>query len=553
MYIVRTTTNNQTLTAHETYIDGVKLRSGEIAREVNSIDSFQFSLYQNNPAFDNIYPYATTVQVYNTVKQRIEFNGRVLIEKVHMEESGLIYREVTCESCLGYLCDSQQPYTDPKNWTLNELLSTVINNHNSQVESHKQFQLGNITMEAPNDNIYVGIQRENSWTTLQNKLVDKIGGEFSFRSVDGVLYLDYNEQTGSTKSTTIELAKNMQSITRENDPTSFITRLIPLGAKITEEAETETQPEEETSSEARVGIESVNDGLSYVDDTVAIGVYGIIVGYQTWDDVTEPANLLTKAQNWLADNNRILQKFTVTALDLSLIGLDIDDFALGNYYPVKNDLIGVDDTLRIIKMNINVIDPYASKFDIGDSKKTLSDIQIGNNNAIKNEIGEVVSEWENGVPMIVEEEIRNSSLIQQMPDQILMQVEENYTLKSETEELRQSISTEMEQTAEGWTFQFNQVSEQVTEINGVVETNFSEITKYIRFEAGNIILGVVGNDLTLKIQNDRISFLQNGVEVAYFSNQKMYVTDGEFLNSLILGNFAFLPRSNGNLSFTKVR
>jgi hypothetical protein len=84
------------------------------------------------------------------------------------------------------------------------------------------------------------------------------------------------------------------------------------------------------------------------------------------------------------------------------------------------------------------------------------------------------------------------------------------------------------------------------------DAQFEEIRKYIRFVDGNILLGEEGNTLTLRIENDRISFLDSGLEVAYFSNNKLYVTDGEFLNSLQLGNFAFMPRENGNLSFAKI-
>ena len=83
-------------------------------------------------------------------------------------------------------------------------------------------------------------------------------------------------------------------------------------------------------------------------------------------------------------------------------------------------------------------------------------------------------------------------------------------------------------------------------------TQFSEIQKYIRFEDGNIILGESGNELTLRIENDRISFLDDGAEVAYLSNKRLVVLDGHFLHSLQIGNFAFVPRGNGNLSLTKV-
>ena len=72
-------------------------------------------------------------------------------------------------------------------------------------------------------------------------------------------------------------------------------------------------------------------------------------------------------------------------------------------------------------------------------------------------------------------------------------------------------------------------------------------------ENGNIILGEINNSLMLKISNNKISFLQNGTEVAYMTDNKLYITDGEFLNSLQLGNFAFYPRSSGNLSFKKIK
>lgn len=556
MYVVRIQSGNQVFTLHDTYSDRTanKLKSGSITQEINSIDTFTFEIYQNNPAFDKIHSYSTLVEVYNTKRKRVEFKGRVLIDKTHMENTGLIYKEVTCESCLGYLCDSQQPYKITQNWTLNGLLTEIITNHNSQVEDYKKFTLGNITMTAPNDNIFIGIQREDTWTTLTKKLIEKIGGEFSYRDTDSGLYLDYSPQIGSTKTTTIELAKNMQSVTRENDPTSFVTRLIPLGAKIQHEDEgAEEQEEAEISEEARVGIESVNEGKPYIDDVNAIAAYGIIVKYQTWDDVTEPLNLLSKAREYLAENNKVLQKYTVTALDLSLIGLDIDDFAVGNYYPVKNSLVGIDENLRIIKKTIDLIDFQSSKFDIGDSQKTLSDIQIGNDSSIRDELGSVVSDWENSVPQIIEEKISSSSIIQQLPDTILSQVEENYTSKSETEELRENMSTQLTQTAQSWTYEFNKIVEQVTAIDGIMDSNFDEIVKYIRFVDGNIILGQVNNEMTLKIQNDRISFMQNGAEVAYMTNNRLYITDGEFLNSLTLGNFAFMPRKNGNLSFKKVR
>lgn len=131
-------------------------------------------------------------------------------------------------------------------------------------------------------------------------------------------------------------------------------------------------------------------------------------------------------------------------------------------------------------------------------------------------------------------------------------VSENYYLKDQTEALVSSVSTEIEQTKNSVEIQFNQFNADIAAVIAGTDAEFEEIRKYIRFVDGQILLGEVGNELELQISNDRISFRQDGAEVAYFSDRKLHVTDGEYTNSLRLGKFAFIPRSNGNLSFKKV-
>ena len=113
------------------------------------------------------------------------------------------------------------------------------------------------------------------------------------------------------------------------------------------------------------------------------------------------------------------------------------------------------------------------------------------------------------------------------------------------------MSTQIEQTAADLTIRFDKFNTDLESLSAGTDAEFEQIKKFIRFVDGKILLGEVGNELELQIANDRISFQQNGAEVAYFSNNKLYVVDGEFTNSLRLGNFAFIPRANGNLSFKR--
>lgn len=353
----------------ETEIHGnnESLASGNVVKGINSIDTCSFTLFPSNVGFDMLKEFQTLVKVYNTFRDRYEFHGRVLYSNPSMSESGLIQKSVTCESYFGYFCDSWQFYVPEKNWTVDGLLSHIIAVHNSQVETHKRFVMGKVTVTDPNDNLYLGIQRKNTWDTLKEKLLDKLGGEFQLRVEGGVNYIDYLVAVGETKTTEIAISHNMKSITKETDPSAYVTRLIPLGAKL--------KVDDGSDSEERVGIESVNGGLSYIDDERAIAEYGIHVGCVEWDDVTEPANLKSKAEKWLVENNKVKIKYTINALDLSTIGLDIDDFEVGNRHPVKNHLLGIDDVARISKKTINILDPVQSNIDIGENFKTLTDLQ----------------------------------------------------------------------------------------------------------------------------------------------------------------------------------
>ena len=116
-------------------------------------------------------------------------------------------------------------------------------------------------------------------------------------------------------------------------------------------------------------------------------------------------------------------------------------------------------------------------------------------------------------------------------------------------EYKESVSTQFTQTNNDFTFTFSELRQFIANVDGDQQTQFEEIRKFIQFLDGDIILGEVGNPLKLKIENDRIAFILNGLEVAYWSDSKFYITEAQILTSIRIGNYAFIPRTNGNLSF----
>lgn len=538
-----------------------KLKSGSVVKGINAIDSFSFAMMPDNKGFNRVADLKALVTVYNTNKKRYEFYGRVIHSQNDMDANGMITKECTCESYLGFLCDSQQKYVVEQNWTVQGLLEHIINTHNAKVEDYKKFTIGEVTVTDPNDNLYIGIQRENTWKTIEEKLIKTLGGEIRFRVVDGVNYLDYLTEIGGTKATPIKLSHNMQKITQEKDPTAYITRLIPYGCKLTK-TETTTDEEgneviNEVETEERLDITSVNDGVEYIEDTTALEAFGIIEGIIEFDDVTEASNLKRKGEEWLIANNKVLVKYSITALDLSLIGLDIDDFDVCNRHPVENALLGIDDTVRIIKKTIDVVnDNTSSSIEAGDNFKTLSDMQIEQQekmDGVTETIGKIESDYTTNQKLKDEVNLL-SSLIKQMADEILLTVEKNYTINED--EYKEYVSSELSLLSDSLTATFSkEITETIEDYDGSVTTKFEEIKKYIKMSDNGITIQSSDSEIQLQLDNeDGIVFTKNGVTLGYWDGENFYCGNiyVRVDERARFGNFAFVPRSDGSLMFLKV-
>lgn len=370
MYEVTIINDSNKTVIHTPYVDGVKLPSGMIKKGINLIDSFNFNFRMDNPGFNKIKPLKTLINVLNTKTGKYEFEGRVLGPSKNMDNSGLHSSSYECEGELGYLHDSVQKHLEFRGTPV-ELLTNIINYHNSQVESYKQFRVGKVTVTNSTNNLYLYLSAEkDTFDTIKEKLIDKLNGELQVRKVNGVRYLDLIGRIGEEKNTEIRIAKNLISMSCDIDPTEIVTRLTPLGARIESKEEGATD-----ASEARLTIESVNNNLPYIDDLKGIKEFGVQGKSITWDDVTIASNLLVKGKEWLANQKTILTQYKLSAVDLYLIGLDIDYFEVGNSHPVINPVMGINEILRIVGKSLDINSPQGASLTIGDELKTLNQYQ----------------------------------------------------------------------------------------------------------------------------------------------------------------------------------
>lgn len=376
-------------TIHSDNLD--RISGGKVVKAVNAVDSFTFTIYPDNAGYNKLKPLTTSITVTDDSTGKDVFIGRVLKCPDSMDEQGLICKSVTCEGRLGWLYDSVQPYAEYKVVGISTVLASFISKHNAQVGDDKRIELGQVTVTASNNYTYTA-NWDKTMDVIADKLIGKFGGEIQLRDKDGKVYIDYLEHIGHGTDTTIELAVNLKTISREVDETAVITRLYPLGAKLTD-------------SEKRLTIGTVNGGKDYIEDSSLVAKYGIISGTQIWDDVTLASNLLSKGKEYLKSVNRAKVQYQITALDLSRIDKHIEQFELGCWYRVKNSLMGIDEDLRIVGISIDLDNPQASQLTFGDRFETLSGFMTAKTQSLQSAIDN--SEFRNR--QVIDSKIENAT------------------------------------------------------------------------------------------------------------------------------------------------
>lgn len=519
-------------------LEGLKIFSPSLDLELNKTGSFSFTIYPDHPYYGSIQKLKSIITVYQ--EDYLLFRGRVLDDEIGFYNE----RKVTCEGELAFLLDSiKRPYDFTGG--VAEYLALLLDSHNAQVDETKRFILGNVTVTDPNDYIVrSNIDYTDTWKEMNDKLLTLLGGFLSVRNADGVAYLDYLADFALLSPQKIEFGKNLLDQKRIIKGADVATVVIPLGAKL--------KDAEGKDTDKRLTIETVNGGADFIEDAAAISQYGTIVKTVIFDDVTIAENLKAKGQAYLSSLVTLPESIELTAADLATVSTAFSSFHLGTYVDVVSKPHGLNQKFLVRKLSINLLDPAANKLTLGGvfeglaaSLKGLTDTQ----GKIINEISESVRKASEAV-YNVEQNLESS--IRQSEENIKATVAESYYLKDETDALVSSVSTTIEQTKESVEIQFNQFNADLEAVANGTDAEFEEIRKYIRFVDGSILLGQVGNELELKISNDRISFLQDDTKVAYFSDNKLYVTDGHFINALQIGDFAFIPRANGNLSFKRL-
>lgn len=149
-----------------------------------------------------------------------------------------------------------------------------------------------------------------------------------------------------------------------------------------------------------------------------------------------------------------------------------------------------------------------------------------------------------------------TSEIKNLGDKILSTVSEEYLSKAASKTWTETFETRLNQTSTDFNFSVSQLEsdlqDKIDTVQNKVNQNMTDIQTWMRFDINGLTIGKTGDKFTLRITNNKLSFYSDDIEIAYMSDNKLYITQAQFSTRMQLGDFAFEPQPNKNMSVVYV-
>ena len=268
-----------------------------------------------------------------------------------------IYNQVEwqAEGSLSYLTDSYVPAIKVEE-TIKALFTRYVNEHNSRVEDYKKFTVGQITIDNA-DTEKVKVDNDGYRYTadaIQNDLIDSYGGYLRTRYENGVRYLDYLKDYGHKTTQTIEYKKNLIDFALEVNPEDVFTYLIPTG-------------------DSNLKINNVNNGKDYIEVEGAKAKWGNKYLLKSFSGISDASTLLKEAKQYIKNHYEELpESLEITAIDLKLLGVNVESIHVGDVVRVTSTPNGVDKDYTCSAISYNLSQFGKTKYTLGKPKQDFT-------------------------------------------------------------------------------------------------------------------------------------------------------------------------------------
>lgn len=528
--------------------------SPSLTLETSKAGSLSFSIYPNHPNYNEIQKKLSVITVLEN--DTVIFKGRVFSDEMNFYK----VKKVEVEGCLTYFNDTLvRPYDFAG--SVREYLEFLVNNHNDWVMDFQKFKIGKITVEDENEYITrASSNYPNTWKEIEDKLLKLLGGYLVIRYEDDGNYIDYLSELEYTNTQTIDFGKNLLDLTDKYDTSETYSVMLPVGAEVEFE-----DGSKQITTLAELVDEMIGDDIVKSGDIIysmsAVEKYGWIfapISESKWEDVTDAGNLLRKAIAKLTGVGQLFTNtFQLNAIDLGYSDSQIASFRVSQNVIIRSKPHGISETIPLTQLKIDILNPQNTKITVGRTVLTLTDNVSQKENNIADRVTSVEKDIESNRDLVtsVEKEVlaQSASIINDCRGLIATALEE-YSKTGDFGTFKQTLSSELRAWAGQVGLDFTKTTEDVSTINGELKAIVEKLEKHFDFSVDGLVIKAGSNTMQLLLDNDLISYTKNGQQfgqwdgVTFRTGNIMIAVD----ERAQFGNFAWIPRSDGSISFLMI-
>nr|DAT41090.1 MAG TPA: Putative tail protein [Caudoviricetes sp.] len=361
-----------------------RITDTKLSSKLNAASYFDFTISSTHSLYSKIEERAGEVRIY--------FNNLILFkgEITKIEEDFEGNYSVSCTGVLDYLTatrvrpystvQGEQPLTCPA--TVDGYFQWLINQHNSNcLDSRKRFSVGVNQGNMLDKNNYIyrsSEQRPTTASEIEDKILNSVGGYLFVRYQDDLNILDLYADVHDVNTQIIDYGVNILDFTKTTTAETQYTAVVATGY-------TPDPPEGQTDVKMKpITLEGCADGGTPYSSTIvkmgdrvydveAVTRYGYREYYVSNTDIKTYDGLLEYACKTLNTLLSPALTISVRAVDLALIlGEKYQHLQLGQAVRVRSKPRKVDEYLMVNSIDLDLMNPENTTFDLGASYDTLT-------------------------------------------------------------------------------------------------------------------------------------------------------------------------------------
>lgn len=531
--------------------DRLIIRDPKVHLAVDKAGEMSFLLQSEHPYVDKLRKMSGVVELTDGATPI--YRGRITRDTIDFYG----VHTVETEGLLACLNDSIiEPFAYPEDFTedtgyqeaaasgnvVEYLFNWLLGQHNAQVSVEQQLKPGTCTVTDPNN--YITRSSTDYQTTMEavrGKLFgSSLGGHLLIRYETDGNYLDYYADLPLTNTQPVEFAANLLDLTAELDGTDIYTAILPLGKDGLTIAEL---PDTDLTDDL------VKNG-KIIYSKSGIAAHGRITRCIKWDDVTVPANLQTKAKAALADNGLAMpETITVRAVDLGWQDA-VQHFRVGRMTLLASTPHGYRASYPLLELSPDILDPGNTQITMGATRATYTGTQIEEDRRRDEETNRREENIKEDTRQQLGQVVRSTSQqitdLQRNVDSIILSALERYVETGDFESYKEEVSTKLSVLTDQLSIDITRITERIDDVDGDLQSKYSEITKAFRFTSEGLIIGESGNEILLRLDNDVLQFVRNNTPELQITAEGVEAMRIK-VSILCIGNVVWMEDENGDV------